>query len=146
MRRVLGAIAALGISVAAAGAAAAESPNDILVIANNSVPVKSVTVAELQEFFLKDRVYWSGTTKAVPVNAPEGSALRTEFRKRVLQMTANAEKQFWQTRKIKVGVTEPPQFENSMKAVFKLAGAVGYVFRSQYKEGVAKVLLVLPAQ
>ena len=29
---------------------------------------------------------------------------------------------------------------------FKIAGAVSYVYRSQYREGVAKVVLVIPAK
>jgi ABC-type phosphate transport system substrate-binding protein len=128
------------------GARAADFPDDILVIANNSAPVSKLSVAEVQEIFLKNRVYWTGTTKVVAINAQEGSKLRDEFRKRVLQMTSNAEKQYWQTRKIKTGVTEPAQFSDSLKAVFKIAGSIGYIYRSQLKPGMVKVLLALPVQ
>jgi hypothetical protein len=127
-------------------AASAEDPQDILVVANNSVPAKTLTLVEVQEIFLKNRIYWQGTTMAMPINAPEGSAIRGEFRKRVLQMTASAEQQFWQTRKIKTGVKEPAHFDNIIKAVFKLGGSIGYIYRSQYKPGVVKILLVLPVQ
>ncbi len=37
----------------------------------------------------------------------------------------------------------PATFSNLLKAVFKVNGSVGYVFRSDYKEGVVKVLMVL---
>lgn len=124
----------------------AEDPGDILIIANDSVPVGSLTLAEAQELFLKDRVYWQSTSKATPVNAPEGSVLREDFLRRVLKMSAGDEKEFWEKKKIKTGVVPPPQFENPLKAVYKLQGGVGYVYRSQYRPGLVKILLVVPAQ
>ena len=127
------------------GTAFADNPSDILVIANNSTPVSRLTVGEAQEIFLKERTHWGSSDKAVPINAPEGSALRNDFRIRALQMKVSDEQQYWEQRKIKSGVTPPPEFANVLKAVFKLRGSVGYIYRSQYKPGLAKILLVLPA-
>jgi hypothetical protein len=60
-------------------------------------------------------------------------------------MSVSEERSYWQNSKIKRGVSEPRAFGNVLKAVFKLRGAVSYVYRSQYKAGAAKIVLVIPA-
>ena len=40
----------------------------------------------------------------------------------------------------------PFSFSDALRAVFKVKGAVGYVFRGDYKPGVVKIIMVLPAQ
>ncbi|MCP4676269.1 MAG: hypothetical protein GY854_12315 [Deltaproteobacteria bacterium] len=126
--------------------ASAESPNDILIVVNNAVPQSDITIGELKNLFLKEKTNWSSGKKALPVHAPAGSSLRKDFVSRVLGMNPSGEKIYWQERKIKTGKVQPVEFSNTLKAVFKLRGSVSYVYRSQYKKGVAKVVLVLPAQ
>jgi hypothetical protein len=41
--------------------------------------------------------------------------------------------------------TAPTEFPEPLRAVFRLTGGLGYVFRAQYKEGVSRVVVVLPA-
>lgn len=125
--------------------AAADDPDDIMVIANSSVTASKITKDELRDIFLKKRTSWSNSGTVKPINASDGSELRKEFCEAVLQMTTEEEKRYFQEEKIKQGLTEPNSFSNTQKAVFKLRGAVSYVFRSEFKEGVAKVLLVIPA-
>ena len=81
----------------------------------------------------------------VPINAMGSSPLREAFRTQVLQMTAAEETRYWQDMKIKKGLTPPSEFGNVQKAVFNLKGSVSYVFRSEHKGGVTKVLLEIPA-
>jgi len=125
--------------------ATAESPDDILVIVNKSTALDETTVAELRNIFLKKKSAWHTGASALPVHAQENTVLRKQFRDRLLQMSATAEREYWKNAKIKQALMAPPTFSNTLKAVFKLRGAVSYVFRSDYKEGVAKVVLVLPA-
>jgi ABC-type phosphate transport system substrate-binding protein len=127
-----------------AGPAAADSPNDILVIANNSVPVDSLSAAEVKAFFLKKRKHWSGGGKAIPIHAPAGSSLRNAFVQRALGMTPAEELSYWQDQQIRRGISGPTEFSNTLKAVFRAGGAVSYVFRSDFRQGAAKVLAVLP--
>jgi len=144
--RVLLAIALLLTTVLAAPSpASSDDPEDILVIVNNAVGAKKAKVDEIREIFLKKRTNWPGGGTAVPVNAGEGTALRKEFRRRVLSMNAREEQDYWNDKKIKTGVSCPVEFGNTLKAVFKLRNSVSYVYRSQYREGVARVLMVLPA-
>ncbi|MDJ0764100.1 MAG: hypothetical protein QNJ97_14050 [Myxococcota bacterium] len=125
--------------------ARAEDPNDILIIANQSASASQVSPDVLRDIFLKKRTAWPSGGKVTPVNASPGSELRNGFRKQILKMTADEERQYWQDLKIRKGAAEPPVFSQPLRAVFHLKGSVSYVFRSQYKEGVVKVLLVIPA-
>ncbi len=123
--------------------AQAESPDDILVVSNNKAPSNSVSVGELRAFFLKKKSTWKGGRRVIPINAPEGSRLRQEFRRRVLKMEQSIERAYWQEQKIKHGIRPPPEFSHTQKAIFKLGDSVGYVFRSDFKQDVTKVLLVV---
>lgn len=146
-RKLLGtalAVVLLIAAVASVDTARAESPNDILVIASPAIKVKSITVEDLRDMFLKKRTNWSSGEKVVPLNVADNAKLREEFRNAVLEMSPSEEQSYWQIRKIKEGDSDPPALGNVLKAVFKLRGAVSYIYRSQYKAGVTNVLLVLP--
>ena len=121
----------------------ADSPNDILVVANKSVPGSSISSSELKAIFLKKKGRWKNGAKAIPINAKDGTALRKAFLQRLLNMEESRERSYWQEQKIRGGTMPPATFSNLLKAVFKVNGSVGYVFRSDYKEGVVKVLMVL---
>ena len=58
-------------------------------------------------------------------------------------MEESRERAYWQEQKIKRGTLPPAAFSSSLRAVFQIKGSVAYVFRSEYKEGVVKVLAVL---
>ncbi len=123
-----------------------ENPEDILIVANSSVPVNSINIDELEDIYLKKRTNWSAGGRVVPVHSPKSSALRREFLKRVLGMSFEQEQMHWKEQKIRHGQSGPPEFKKTLKAVFHLKGSVGYIYRSQYIEGVSKILLVLPAE
>ena len=125
------------------GTSNAESANDILVIANNSVPVSKASLQEIRTMFLKQRQSWRGGGKVFPLNAKPGTNLRKAFQERVLGMNATSEQAFWQEQRIKKGLSAPSAFSNTLKAVFSVKGSVGYCYRKDYKAGLAKVLLVL---
>lgn len=146
MRQLTMAIAVLSLLLAAPFSVSAENPQDILIIVNKSSSVKSASVDELRDVFLKKRSSWSGGDKVIPVHASEGSTLREDFRRRVLNMSSGDEKNYWQEKKIKSGDSKPAEFGDTQRAVFKLRGAVSYVYRSQFKEGSANVVLVVPAR
>ena len=122
----------------------AESPRDILVIVNGSVKGEKLSVNELREIFLKKRTTWGSGVRAVPIHSTN-SALRDDFRQRVLQMSESEEERYWQQYQIQKGEAKPVSFGNTLKAVFQLKGAVSYIYRSDYREGVTNVVLTLPA-
>ena len=126
-----------------AGASAAENPNDILIVVNNKVAVSAVSIGEVRDIFLKNKTHWSASQKALPINSKD-SALRDDFRSRVLKMNSAAEERHWRDAKVRDNKTEPASFGDSLKAVFKLPGAIGYVYRKDYNSSAAKVVLVIP--
>ena len=124
--------------------ARADGPKDILVVANKSVGVDQVDADVLRAIFLKKRKSWKNGGKVVPVNAKKGTALRQQFLSRLFNMIEEEEKTYWEKQKISKGVEPPPEFSNNLKAVFHLKGGITYVYRSEFPEGVAKILYVLP--
>ena len=124
--------------------AAAESPEDIVVFVHQGSPVKSVSVAELKQLFLKKRASWSSGQSVIVINAPSGSAVRNQFRKAVLGMSEAEEATHWETARIRNQIAEPAEMLNTAKAVFRLKNAVSYAFRKDVPQGVVEVVLVIP--
>jgi len=126
--------------------ARADSFEDILVVANRKVSVDSVTLAELQSIYLGQRKSWKKGGKIKPINAKVGSRLRSVFRKKVLGLDETRETNYWQMQKVRKTGTPPVESVNTLLAVIKNSGSVSYVFRKNYRQGLVKVLLVLPGQ
>ncbi len=121
-----------------------EHPNDILIVANKGVSVDEVSLKELKSIFLKKRSSWKGGGKVVAVHAKVGTEIRDDFVAKVLGLDHIGEQSYWQEVMVKAAVKPPPAFSNPLKAVFNLRGSVGYVYRADYKAGVAKILFVIP--
>ncbi len=143
-RLIVFCLACVAFLVSSVNSVKAESPNDILIVANKGVSAGSLSLDELKAFFFKERTSWKTGGRVVPIHANEDSALRKAFLSKVLSMRLAQEKAFWQEQKIRKGMAAPPEFSNTLKAVFKIKGALSYIFRKDYREGVAKILLVLP--
>ncbi len=126
--------------------ALADSPEDIIIVVNKSVTKKEVTVDELRDYFLLKRLHWPDGKKIVPINVRGNDELRVAFRGRILEMSETEENRYWQDRKIKSGLKKPPELGSNLRAVFKIKGSISYVYRKDYKEGVARIVLVLTAQ
>lgn len=140
---VLGFVLLTGLYASVSGSLArAESPNDLLVIANKSVTVSSASTAELRTVFLKKRRNLSGVN-VLPINCSSTDSARKVFRQKVLGMNEAQEAKYWEDEKIKSGKTKPPEIGAILKAVYKLKNSVGYVFRKDYKPGLVKVLATL---
>ena len=123
--------------------ALAQSPDDILIIANRDVGDNAISVEVLASLFSKERLTWSNGVKVVPIHAKD-PVLKTQFLQSVLGLSLAEDQRYWKEQRIKKGVSPPPEFSNTLKAVFKLKGAVSYLYRAQYRDNVSKILLVLP--
>lgn len=121
----------------------ADSPNDLLVVANKGVTVESADASEIRAIFLKSRTALGGTT-VFPLNAKSDSELRAAFRTRVLKMTEEKERGYWDDEKVRKGTEAPSEVPATLKAVFSKAAAISYVFRKDYKDGTAKILASFP--
>jgi len=122
---------------------AADAPSDIMVIANKSVKVDSISKDALRLIFLKRQTVWPDGSRVVAINAKNGSSLRESFIRKMVGMTPSEERYYWEKEKIKSGAKQPPEFGNTLKGVFKLKGSIGYCYRGDYIKGVVKVLTVV---
>jgi len=134
------AVAVVAMSVFGGSRSARAGDDDLLIIANKSTNQSSASRAELRAYFLKKRTSWKSGGRVIPVNAPEGSRLREAFLRKVLQMTASEESEYWKNEGIRRGVEKPAEISNTLKAVYHLRGSVSYVFRKDYKGGVVRIL------
>ena len=64
----------------------ADSPDDILIIANKGVGVKSISTGELKNIYLKKKTNWGSGVKAVPIHVKRGAQIRHDFLKLILNM------------------------------------------------------------
>jgi len=134
---------ALALTVTMAQSASrAESPNDILIIANSSVNAEKISTDDLVAIFLRKMESFGGG-RVIPINAKGGTAARKAFQAKVLGMDGASESGYWEEQKIKSGLTPPVEFAETVRAVFHMKGSIGYCRRSEFKEGVVKILLVL---
>lgn len=124
--------------------AAAESPDDIVVFVNQVAKVKSVSIAELRQLFLKQKTSWASGEQVVCINAPDGTPLRNQFRQQVLAMSEAEEATHWETVRIRNQTLAPSEMLNTPKAVFRLKNAVSYAFRKDVPNGVVSILLEIP--
>ncbi|MCU0661873.1 MAG: substrate-binding domain-containing protein [Myxococcota bacterium] len=135
----------LALAIPARAAAQAEgNPDDIMIVANKSVPAKELSIDDVRSMFLKRKLTWDGSYPIVPIHPSLDGALRKEFLKRVINLSSDDEYRYWENQKIRFGVSVPCSFSNNLKAVFMLKGGITYIRRKHYKEGVAKILLTLP--
>ncbi len=125
------------------GVAHADSPSDLLIVGNKGLAADSSDASEIKAVFLKNKTSMAGDT-VFPLNAKSDSDLRAAFRKRVLKMSEEKERGFWEDEKVKKGVEPPPEVPATLKAVFSKSGGVSYVFRKDFKEGTAKILASFP--
>jgi hypothetical protein len=124
---------------------AADNPDDIIVFVNNAVPVDQMNIDDVKNLFLKRKIRWGTGGKVIPIHAKPATVLRSDFLKRACNMSLKQEESYWNDARIRKGVSMPAEFSSIQKAVFKIKGAIGYIYRSDYKKGVTKIVLVLPS-
>lgn len=120
-----------------------DGDHDILVVANLKAPLESIGMQELKAVFLKKKLYTDKGQEIVPINAQQGTSLRTQFQGRALGMEPEEEMKYWERQKILHAILPPADFVQTQKAVFRVRNSIGYVFRRDYKPNVSKILLVI---
>lgn len=134
----------LGAMVLALTISAVASAADFKIVANNSVPVTSLSKKAASDVFLKKTTKWEGGAPAVPVDQLESSSARQGFSKSVHGKTAAAVKSYW-NQQIFSGRDVPPVEKRSDAEVLAFVrstpGAIGYVSDGAATDGV-RVLTV----
>ena len=81
--KLLAATVLLLVMNSIAGTSEAESPNDILIIANKNVKLNAISISELKQIFLKKKISWSNGKRIISINARSSSSIRQQFRQKV---------------------------------------------------------------
>lgn len=119
--------------------------DELLVIANPSVTVASLSSDELAAIYLLKTTSWQDGGSIVPVNREAASNARTVFSDAVLRHPPNALNAYWNQMHFKGKV--PPLVQESDQAVLafvqKVPGAIGYINATVAPQNV-KVLTKLP--
>ena len=136
----------LFLGITSSAVCVAESPNDILIIANKKVKIDTITPEELKQVFLKKKTSWSNGDRIICINPTSSSAVRKVFREKVLDMSESEEKTYWEKQKVRRQLTMPAEMRSIVKAVFKLSNAISYAYRKDVPNNVVKVLYVISAQ
>jgi hypothetical protein len=142
--RTVIAVIAVSTCLASPPTAAAESPYDLVVFVNKGHKINSITIDELQQFYLKTKNNWSNGKKAICINTQESNPARKIFRSKVLKMTKEEESVYWENQKIRFHINPCIEMMNVARAVFNLRTAVGYALRRDVPHNVVKIILTIP--
>ena len=142
-------ICALTLAMTLGGAQLVAGRTDapFVVVVSASNPVSSITRDQASKLFLKKTPTWdNGRGEVVPVDQPEGSAVREAFTKAVLRKSVSAVKSYWQ-QQIFSGRGVPPTEKASDSEVINYVrsnpNAIGYVSPSAVSGGGVKVVNVV---
>jgi ABC-type phosphate transport system substrate-binding protein len=123
----------------------AASEEELAVIVNPKNPVSSLSRDQLDALFTLSRVRWGHGETVIVLNLEAGTSARVQFDRVVLGMTPDEAARFWIDRRIRGRGSPPTKAPNAptlLKAVAALAGAIGYVPKSQLAPGVKVVARV----
>ena len=142
-------ICALTLAMTLGGAQLVAGRTDapFVVVVSASNPVSSITRDQASKLFLKKIPTWdNGRGEVVPVDQPEGSAVREAFTKAVLRKSVSAVKSYWQ-QQIFSGRGVPPTEKASDSEVVSYVranpNAIGYVSPAAASAGGVKVVNVV---
>ena len=126
-RVVMAWVLAFSVASSVTGSATA---SDFKLVAHPSVPVTSLSRAELSAVFLKKTSKWPDGTPIVPVEPDHDSSLRLAFCRTVHDKTVAMIDSYWQ-KQVFSGRSSPPLTKASDAEVIAYVrgarGAVGYV-------------------
>jgi ABC-type phosphate transport system substrate-binding protein len=128
----------LAVSVFAASAQA-----EVVVVVSSKSTVKTLTAEQTAKIFLGKVVTFPDGQTALPIDQPEGSAVRDEFYSKVAHKNPSQITAYW-AKVIFTGDSRPPMLlADSVavrKAIAKNPNAIGYIDKSAVNRSVRVVL------
>lgn len=123
----------------------ANSGSGVVVIANPSVPLTTISLKELVAIYMLRVTYWPNGEAVVPVNQEADSRVRSRFSEAVLGQPPMALANYW--NQMHFQGKNPPLIMDSDQAVAafvrNVPGAIGYVNANTPVDGV-KIMGRLP--
>ena len=115
----------------------------VVVVVSSRSSVKSLTAEQTTKIFLGKVVTFPNGQAAVPIDQPEGSAIRDEFYARVVHKNPSQLTAYW-AKVIFTGDGQPPSLLADSVAVRKAVShnpnAIGYIEKSAVNRSVRVVL------
>ncbi len=128
----------LAVSTAAASAHA-----EVVVIVSAKSSVKSLTADQTAKIFLSKVVTFPNDQTAIPIDQPEGSAIRDEFYSKVAHKSPSQLTAYW-AKVIFTGDGRPPMLMAGdmavRKAIANNPNAIGYIDKNAVNRSVRVVL------
>lgn len=122
---------------------AASAHADVVVVVSAKSAVKSLTAEQVTKIFLGKVVTFPDGKSALPIDQPEGSAIRDEFYSKVARKSPSQLTAYW-AKIIFTGDGRPPKrLADSLavrKAIASNPNAIGYIERSAVNRSVRVVL------
>lgn len=128
-----------GIFFALLSASSVFGEGRFYVIVNSANPLTSIETGELSKIFMKKTVQWPNGQSILPVDQPDGAAVRESFSKEIHGKSASEVKAYWEQR-IFSGRGTPPLEKGSDSEVIAYVKAnphaIGYVSSPVSESGV----------
>jgi ABC-type phosphate transport system substrate-binding protein len=122
---------------------AASAHADVVVVVSSKSSVTSLSAEQTTKIFLGKVVTFPNGQAAVPIDQPEGSAIRDEFYSKVARKNSSQLTAYW-AKVIFTGDGRPPlRLTDSVavrKAIAKNLNAIGYIDKSAVNRSVKVVL------
>jgi ABC-type phosphate transport system substrate-binding protein len=118
---------------------------DVVVVANSTVPVTSLSFTELRRIFLGDRQFWSSSLKISLLMPPPAARDREVLLKTVYEMSEAQLRQHWIGKLFRAEAASAPQTfysdEEILQAVAATPGSIAAVDSTKIPKGL-KVLRI----
>jgi ABC-type phosphate transport system substrate-binding protein len=118
---------------------------DVVVVANPSVPVTSLSFTELRRIFLGERQFWSSSLKISLLMPPPAARDREVLLKTVYEMSEAQLRQHWIGKLFRAEAASAPQMfysdEEILQAVAATPGSIAAVDAAKIPKGL-KVLRI----
>ena len=123
--------------------------DEIVVIVNPELGLKTVDAAELKAIFTARREFWPSGQSVIALNFPAKHQTRVAFDHAVLHMNAEEVARYWIDRRIRGGNRPPrtaPDATTIVRVVERLPGAIAYAPASAMSREVKLVARVKGGQ
>jgi ABC-type phosphate transport system substrate-binding protein len=123
-------------------AAAPSAPPEMRVVVNQANPISSLSRQEVSDLFLKKTSRWEVLGLVMPVDQPEGTALREMLNREIHHKSLSAVRAYWQQRIFSGRDVPPPEKDGDAEVlafVRKNPGAIGYISATASAAGVKVV-------
>jgi ABC-type phosphate transport system substrate-binding protein len=124
----------------------AGATRNFVVIVNKQNPLTELSRGKLKTTFLRRISRWPWGAEIHPVDLPDGSPLRRDFARDVLDSTTAELEVYWIDQKATRNINPPtvaPSVEAAKAAVAAHSGAIGYIPASAL-DGTVKTLELVP--